>query len=190
MRGRSSLYESQTDGALRILSGWGYDPGNAVFTNTTSCLPEKPGPIGQPEVAAMGRRRRIAWAEFLQQFEWSHFATLTTRTPITADRLTGEFKQGFIRRLAWIAQRPIPWFCALEYGVERSAPHLHALIANTSSITTDELQRAWKLGNTRITIYDPGRAAAFYVSKQLLDSPDNFDLSTRRPPLVLHRRAA
>jgi len=135
------------------------------------------------EDAAIDRRQRIAWAEFLQRSEWSHFATLTTRTPIGVEKLLREFRQGFIRRLDWIAQRPSAWFCAVEYGADRSAPHLHALIANTSKLTTLHLERAWKLGHSRITIYAPDGGADFYISKQFSENPDNFDLSRRRPPV-------
>ena len=128
------------------------------------------------------RRQRIAWAEFLQQADWSHFATLTTSEPVSVDRLRREFVAGFVRRLARPAQRPLAWFYAMEPSADGQRHHVHALLAHTESLNVAQLGRAWKLGNTRILVYDPRRGAAGYVSKHLAANPELYDVSRRHLP--------
>ncbi len=65
------------------------------------------------EVAA-NRRLCRAWGDWLDESEWSHVATLTSRNPLSEECLRAEFRNGFIRRAARLAQRPLAWFYAIE----------------------------------------------------------------------------
>jgi hypothetical protein len=87
-----------------------------------------------------------------------------------------------VRRLERVAQRRLDWFLV----VERSAgfAHVHALISGADDLALNRLQRAWKLGFTRVERYDPQRGAAFYLTKGFDDSgrpesgrTDDYDLS-------------
>ena len=154
---------------------------------------ERARPSARSERAGEGRALRQAWADHLTRYEWSHFVTLTSRLSMTPDHLRREFVSGYVRRLARMAQGPVPWF----YVVERSAgmPHLHALLARTDDLSLEEIRRAWKLGFTDAERYDARRGAAYYLTKEMVDaetgaSPgaDDYDLSRRLPPRA--RRAA
>jgi len=128
------------------------------------------------------RRVRGEWDSFLRSVDWSHFATLTTGELVSVDRLKREFVDGFVRRLARPVQRPLAWFYAIEPHADRQRYHIHALLAHTESLQTAQLERAWKLGNTHIVVYDPLRGAAGYVSKSLGGNAVHYDLSRRSLP--------
>ena len=134
---------------------------------------------------------REAWARHLEQFEWTHFGTLTTRLPHSPTELRREFERGYVRRLARAAQGPVPWFYIVERGTAGLA-HVHALLANTGTLRLDQLRRAWLLGHTHVVAYDAARDAAFYLTKQMVPSVGanhdaaEYDISRRLP----RRRAA
>lgn len=120
--------------------------------------------------------------------------TLTTRLAMTPDQLRREFVSGYVRRLARMAQGPVPWFYIVERGA--GMPHLHALLGGAEDLSLEEVRRAWRLGFTDAERYDHRRGAAFYLTKELAapgssdaaPRADDYDLSRRLPPLV--RRAA
>ena len=130
----------------------------------------------------ISHRIRAECASFLQSVRWSHFATLTTRELVSVDRIKREVVHGFARRVARAAQRPLAWFYAIEPHADGERYHVHALLAHTEVLEIGQLERAWKLGNTRIVVYDPQRGAADYVSKHLAYNPDLYDLSRRPLP--------
>lgn len=127
------------------------------------------------------RRMNRAWAAHLSAFAWSHVVHLTTKKSVTPLRLIRMFQDRFIRRIAFRARQRVPYFYAVETQVT-GHPHLHALIAGSSSLKTRELERLWNAGFTRIAEYDPSRAASFYVSKSLVSScGDDYGVSSRLP---------
>ena len=132
--------------------------------------------------SATSQRVRAGWDSFLQSARWSHFATLTTSERVSVARLRREFVAGFVRRLERPAQRPLAWFYAMEPSADGERHPVHALLAHTESLQTAQLERAWKLGHTRIVVYDPRRGAAGYVSKHLARNPELYDLSRRYLP--------
>src|SRR3954468_4741713 len=87
-----------------------------------------PGGMNDPDTS---RRVRAEWDSFLQSARWSHFATLTTSELVSVDRLRREFVDGFVRRLARPAQRPLAWFYAMEPSADGERHHIHALLAHT-----------------------------------------------------------
>ena len=127
-------------------------------------------------------RARAEWDSFLRSFRWSHFATLTTSELVSVARLRREFVHGFVRGLARPAKRPLAWFYAIEPHADGQRYHVHALLAHTESLRVAQLERAWKLGNTSIVVYDPRRGAAEYVSQYLAANPDHYDISRRPLP--------
>ena len=151
-------------------------------------------PEGNAAGTARGRLRR-AWTEHLGQYEWSHFATLTTRFPMTAVQLRREFEYGYVRRLARIAQGAVPWFCVVEHGATGTA-HVHALLACTETLGIEQMRAAWRLGFTHVEAYDWRRGAAFYLTKELeagdgdasAHEPE-YDVSRRQPSRRISRAA-
>lgn len=119
---------------------------------------------------------RTAWSVFLGGFRWDHAVTLTTRHPYTTTALSAELHNGFIRRLARMAQRRVPWFAAYEL-THVGRPHLHVLLGGTVALTTKQLEGAWKAGHTRMTRLCNQDDAIRYVVKELGREPDNFEVS-------------
>ena len=125
------------------------------------------------------------WGAFLSEFNWSHFVTLTTRHAVGRDCLVREFKDVFIRRLAFESLASVPWFYAVECTAA-GHPHLHALVSAAPTLTSADVERCWGLGYARAGRYNPARGAAYYLTKHLEMDPDGYDLSRR----LRRRRAA
>jgi hypothetical protein len=130
-------------------------------------------------------------AKFLDNFEWDHFVTLTTRRPITEENIARLFKDRFIRKLAFTARCPIPYFYAVEGGDATGGyPHLHALISGSKGVSIEQVRRAWQAGVTDARRYEASRGAAYYVTKGIIASPDQYNLSRRMPPRRLSAESA
>lgn len=123
-----------------------------------------------------------AWVTYLKSFRWAHVATLTSESARSRPELVRLFKDGFVRQLAYQAQRGIAWFYAVEYdAATRCVPHIHALLGHTEMLTVKQIERSWPGGHTRIVRYDPTQEGAAYVTKDLLLDPDGYDWSKRLP---------
>jgi len=114
---------------------------------------------------AWRQRRRVAqtWGDFLNQYVWAHFVTLTTEVAMSADRLRHEF----VSRLTCATQRRVPYSWVVERGLAGMRLHLHALVAGTASLETPQLQWAWKAGRAKIEAYDRARGVAHYLAKTI-----------------------
>lgn len=131
-----------------------------------------------------------AWGDFLRQFAWTHYVTLTSKDLVTPERLVRKFLQTFVRGLASATQDAVPYFYAIEPHVRSDAPHLHALVGGTDAVTVRQLERWWDLGFTRIAPYDATRGGAYYVSKLVDRFPDHYGLSRRLPTRSPSRQPA
>jgi hypothetical protein len=119
----------------------------------------------------------------LMETSWSHFATLTTRSPMSDAALARTFQNRFVRQLSRLSGRRVDYFYAIERGADPHAGgHVHALIYGTSLLTTRAIRDEWTHGHTSVAVYDRERDAALYVSKGILLDPDNYDVSRSWPP--------
>jgi hypothetical protein len=57
-------------------------------------------------------------------------------------------------------------------------------VGGTSGLRVEQVEKCWPLGFTRVRVYEPARAAAFYVAKELDLDPHGWNLSRRMPPFV------
>jgi len=141
--------------------------------------------VADPAAETEWRRKetlRAAWGGYLQEFAWDHYLTLTFRESANSARARRELGR-CLRNLARVAQRPVPYFYALEAsGGSREHVHAHVLLAGTGHLSVDRLARSWKHGNTRVLCYDHTRGAAFYVSKEVPIAGDDYAVSDRMPP--------
>jgi hypothetical protein len=126
--------------------------------------------------------RRRSLGSWLETFQWDHVVHLTTPEAKPADWMAHEFKGGLIRTLALQAQRPTPWFYVIEETTSNHH-HIHALLAGTRELSVATVANAWRRGFARATIYRPDVAGAHYLAKELGTDSDNWDFSSRRPPM-------
>lgn len=117
-----------------------------------------------------------AWGEFLSQFHWDWFVTLTFEGDVktfTAERRC----KSWLRSLEKAAGMPIAWFCSDEYGDRTGRFHLHLLISNVSHLRRLTWMKRWeKNGYARIFAYIPDGAAPFYVSKYVTKQQGQWDI--------------
>lgn len=127
---------------------------------------------------------REHWAIYLAMMDWRHFVTLTFASAISVGRARHQFVDGFVRRCAFHALTPIPWFYAIERDAVGDRIHVHALIAATGTLTVARMEENWNAGCSRIRIYDRARRAAWYVVKTVGTDEAEYDISRRLPPRV------
>lgn len=131
-----------------------------------------------------GARLKEAWKVLLERYQWTHYCTLTYDSTVPVYRCRRDFTNTFIRRLARFAQQPVPWFFAIQGAQGSDRPHIHALLGGTQALSGKQLEATWRFGYTRVLRYDPTRSACGYVSREILESSDDHDLSTRLPALL------
>ena len=121
------------------------------------------------------------------QYQWTLFATLTTRFPMTEARLINAY-DSWIRRLARVAQGPPAWLRSIEHHACGNHLHIHCLLWVPPCVTPSTAKSLWALGKADVERFDPNRGAAYYVGKTYLRNPDGYDISRRLPPEVLPLR--
>lgn len=121
------------------------------------------------------------WGSYLATLDWGHYLTLTFANAISLARARLEFVNGFVRRCAFHALRPIPWFYSIERDAIGDRIHLHALTAGTQLLTIGRMEENWTAGHSRIRIYDRTARAALYVVKTLGSDAAEYDISKRLP---------
>jgi len=132
-------------------------------------------------VPLTGKEYADHWGDFLMGYQWTLFATLTTKYPMTRSRLVSEFER-YIRKLARVAQGPLAWQYALEYHSCGAQLHLHALIYAPPCVTPAVARGHWKFGRADVERFDSAKGAAYYIGKTYLRNPDGYDISRRLPP--------
>jgi hypothetical protein len=119
-------------------------------------------------VSPTRRQLREAWGQFLSQFQWDWFVSLTFRDEVPtfrAYRILGRF----LRDLEAAAGVPIYWFRADEYGARLGRFHMHLLIGNVAHLRRLYWMDEWnrRAGYARILPFDDSKGAVFYVAKYI-----------------------
>lgn len=144
-----------------------------------------PPAMPRPSSGLVGEQdQRAAYADFLRQFEWAHFATFTAATA-SDDLLLYRLPQA-IRNMEKAAKKPVRAFWVRERGAY-GTPHLHVLLTGTEGLSSKQIDRAWRIGRADVQVYDPARGAVFYLTKSLLEPDARWDLSSRLPRRVTNR---
>jgi len=127
-----------------------------------------------------------AWGDWLSEFDWDHFVTLTFAPPHPR-HLRGAVRPGpgrrraerpgpppdyahrqfrhWVRRLGVLGGAPVWWFRGDELGERLGRLHLHAFLGGTGGLLEASLDREWRAGFSLVKRYDPSLGAAHYVSK-------------------------
>ena len=125
--------------------------------------------------------KRKAFEMFLAGFGWSHFCTFTAPPAVEA-RLVPSLSQT-VRRLERVAQGPVRWFWVRERG-SGGTPHLHVLLSGTDKVSCQRIRKAWKLGHSDVSPYDPSKGGVFYLTKDLFSEDSLWDVAPKlgQPP--------
>jgi hypothetical protein len=120
----------------------------------------------------------VAWGQFLSEFSWDWFVSLTFREDVKsfrAHRLFGFF----VRDLEQAARIPIFWFRADEIGPLGGRFHLHALVGNVAHMRRMSWVDRWdKLaGFGRILPFNERKGAAYYCAKYVTKQNGDWELS-------------
>lgn len=120
------------------------------------------------------RRKTVEqYTAWLQEQEWSYFATLTTRFPLTLKsgrrlmvKLAKNTCQTRDDMIFWVAER----FEA------RDGYHMHALVK--SRMSAEEIWTWWfkRYGRAQVLAYDPNVGGAGYVAKYVTKAVADYDI--------------
>jgi hypothetical protein len=126
----------------------------------------------------MSRQLVEGWGEFLIQFLWDWFVTLTFREEVVSFRAHRLFAT-FVREIEKAAEVPIFWFRADEIGPRGGRFHIHALIGNVAQLRRMYWIDRWNemAGYARILPFDSKRGAAYYCAKYVAKQINDWDLS-------------
>ena len=119
-----------------------------------------------------------AWGQFLSQFLWDWFLTLTFRDGVKSFRAHKLFAS-FIRELEQAAGVPIFWFRADEIGPRGGRFHIHALVGNVAHLRRLTWMHRWSdlAGYARILNFDKRKGAAYYCAKYATKQFGDWELS-------------
>ena len=130
-----------------------------------------------------GSDLRRGMASDATRFPWTHYATFTTKLPMSAEQILRNFRDRFVRCLAGIAGREVDYIVAVE-GVEGGFVHLHALLMGTGRFTVAELEELWGRGYSKVSTFNPDRGAIWYIMKGFgRPQPNTWDIKVKRPHL-------
>lgn len=142
------------------------------------------GWIETPDEAAVRLRRlRAETGDWLLRYEWSHWVTLTVDGVWSADRLRRVLVDEFVRHATKVTQGPVPFAFVIEGGARGEQAHVHALLYGTAGLDCVRLERAWRHGRAKVTVYDPLRGAPYYLVKEVGGRAVDYGVSSRMPPL-------
>ena len=135
---------------------------------------------------ALSQITKSAMAEFLSEKEWTHWVTLTTKSPLSLSSA----RRGVIRLVNILKVRvnfnecffaSEPFDCKVGY-------HIHMLVnANTKDSTTDmlyEIRSSWREAmrepNARVSVskYNPQENATGYIAKYIQKWLSDYDYYT------------
>jgi hypothetical protein len=120
----------------------------------------------------------VAWGQFLSQFVWDWFLSLTFREDVKSFRAHRLFGY-FVRDLEKDAGIPIFWFRADEIGPQGGRFHLHALIGNVAHLRRMTWVDRWNrlAGYARILPFNERKGAAYYCAKYVTKQNGDWELS-------------
>lgn len=144
------------------------------------------------ERAERVRKWKVGVGDWLREFEWSHWVTLTVAGRWSPQRLEQAFVDEFVRFATKVSQGPVPYAFSIESGALGDNPHVHALLCGTEHLRSDRLAQAWRHGRATVEVYDAQRGSTHYLAKGIGSKALSYDWSRRMPPLVadLAKRAA
>ena len=119
-----------------------------------------------------------AWGDWLGDFEWTHASTLTFRDPHTLEAARRTVRR-HLRDLARRAHCKVEWFWIME-RTYRGHVHVHSLV--DTPLSAANVRESWQGGRAKVERYDPERGWRFYITKDIGEAADDWDISHRKTP--------
>ncbi|MFL5612400.1 MAG: hypothetical protein ACJ796_01915 [Gemmatimonadaceae bacterium] len=146
----------------------------------------------EAELLRLAHRRYQAMVDWLGEFEWHFWATLTCKYAVSERRLRHaieKFERGIRRR----GQGPNPYFAYSIEGMP-SNPHVHMLLCcrGPRRLGVEDIKKSWRLGYADVCRYDPTLGASGYMFKAMRENASfelwgfssQFPHTRSRPPLL------
>ena len=107
------------------------------------------------------RSNPYVMAEWLSEYEWTHFVTLITQKPTGAVDVK-ELVLAWIRRLESRNQARVNFVYSVETAHHQyDQAHAHVILGNiTDTLTIDMLRSEWKVGFSKISLFKSDQAIA------------------------------
>ena len=144
---------------------FGSGAGDLKVTSVLMRFSREQGPGLNSNSRTMSLRMASSYGSFFTQFDFAWYLSLTYATECSEGAARAKFRQ-YALDLERAAGTLIFWFCVDEIGVFGRF-HQHALIGNVQHLSRATWERRWRYGHARILSYDPGRGAAYYVTKHI-----------------------
>jgi hypothetical protein len=126
---------------------------------------------------SLARMAQTAYGDWLNERDWHHFLHLTFRYSVSGEMAARRFRV-WETRLKRDAGLELSWF----YAAERKADgliHIHALVHGSAQAGGQVLRSAWVNGFSKVSVYEPSRGAAHYVTKEIWRNIDWYDFEFR-----------
>ena len=118
--------------------------------------------ISPPSPTAAGYTPGADYGAWLDDYEWTHAATLTYRYDTPPEPALHEVR-AYQSRLEQRAQGPVTYVAVAELTHPRAA-HVHALLA-VENVPVEAAVAAWRAGHSQVKRYRRGGRAARYLAK-------------------------
>jgi hypothetical protein len=127
----------------------------------------------------MKRQLAEAWGQFLSEFDWDWFVTLTFRDEIKSFSAHRYFER-FARDIEKQAAQPIFWFRADEEGSRLGRFHIHALFGNVAHLRRLYWMDVWseRAGYARILEFQKMKGGAYYCAKYVTKELSDWEMSS------------
>ncbi len=129
-----------------------------------------------------------AWGDFLGQYHWDWFVTLTFAGDVKTFTAHNRCN-AWLRSLEKAAGHPIAWFRGDEYGNKFGKFHMHLLIDGVAHLHRFTWMNRWEVRNgwARILEFDSSQGASYYVGKYVTKQFGEWDLSDNRDAFKLQQ---
>ena len=114
---------------------------------------------------------RKGWGEFLVQFSWNWFGTITFRNRVSREK-AWQTCHSFLRGIQNTSNTPVGWFAVEGRGSLNGRLHFHILLAGIPSLETRECERVWfRLAGTAVIVEYENRLGAAHYCAGHIDEP-------------------
>ncbi len=130
------------------------------------------------------------WGEFLSQFDWDWFVTLTYRRSVGLRGAKNRLIQ-LIRYIRKDIGHRIEFFCIPGWQ-KRGVAHYHGFFGGLRGISGNKYQVWWKrwYGSAEIEEYDKNLGGRFYLAKHAIDPDVDFLMSRSLKKILIPERVA